>query len=340
MDKRIYICAAIILIFAILGILAYTHLEIYPRKKTVYPSREVFSNNYYAMEKWLKGEGHSVRYNNQFNFNKLPDISEKVIVANSRACSWENAEEIIPWIEQGGFLIICLDNYVLDDYLEEFLFDFGIIIEKASWSEDDLENNITFPVFDRYLSLIVDEDYDIYTMKDSSGLIRLAELPVGNGILTITGRPYFMYNNRLRDEQNANLSWKLTGSRAEGKNGVLIVRAKNDYTPNKSMFGAIMERGNLVPIIISTIILLFAGFWMVIPVFGLVFIDKQKTARPIKDRFSAEIRFLKKHRALNYYLDVYEREHKITENKEKEEKYKYRELINQYRRIFNGTTKI
>ena len=104
-----------------------------------------------------------------------------------------------------------------------------------------------------------------------------------------------------------------------------------------------MERGNLVPVIISSLILIILGFWMVIPVFGLVLPEKQFTARPIKDRFIAEIRFLKKYEALNHYLHVYEREQKCIRNEcgssEKEKIYNYQELINQYRRIFNGTSK-
>jgi hypothetical protein len=70
---------------------------------------------------------------------------------------------------------------------------------------------------------------------------------------------------------------------------------------------------------------------MVIPVFGLVFYEKQKTSRPIRERFTAEIRFLKKYGALNHYLEVYERELKLGENREINKTYSYRELINKLR---------
>jgi len=99
-----------------------------------------------------------------------------------------------------------------------------------------------------------------------------------------------------------------------------------------------MERGNLLPVGISALLLIILGFWMAIPVFGLVTIEKQKSSRPIRDRFIAEIRFLKKYRALDHYLNVYEREKNPEEKTEKKE-YNYRELINQYRRIFYGTEK-
>jgi hypothetical protein len=44
---------------------------------------------------------------------------------------------------------------------------------------------------------------------------------------------------------------------------------------------------------------------MVIPSFGLVFGEKTSPGRPIRDRFLAEIRFLKRYRGLHVYLEVY-----------------------------------
>jgi hypothetical protein len=78
-----------------------------------------------------------------------------------------------------------------------------------------------------------------------------------------------------------------------------------------------MDRGNIVPVIVSALLVIILGFWMVIPVFGLVFSEKQKTARPIRERFLAEIRFLRKYNALNHYLEVYERELKLNDKGEK-----------------------
>jgi hypothetical protein len=78
---------------------------------------------------------------------------------------------------------------------------------------------------------------------------------------------------------------------------------------------------------------------MVIPVFGIVFEDKQRLSRPLKDRFTAEVRFLKKYHALDYYLKSNPAVLNNQQNAEqkKEKIYNYRELINEYRRIFNET---
>jgi len=336
MDKqRIYICIAIILFFALLGILAYNYLEIYPRKKIVYPSSQVLNNNYIALERWLTESGYPVRNVSEFNPASLAEISENVIVVNSWQCNWEDTEEIIPWIEQGGFLVIALNYRSLDDELMEFLYGFGIHVFEYITPVSEQEES--FPSFDNYISFLPVNEEEIFMIKDPDHSVKLVEVPIGKGAITVTGLPLFMYYRNLRDERNASLSWRLTGERAAKNTGVLFIGLRNSYAPRNSLFGAIMERGNLVPVIISAIILILTGFWMVIPAFGLVFSEQQRTSRPMKDRFTAEIRFLKKQQALNYYLEVYEYEHK--ENIIKEEKYNFRELINQYRRIFDGTAK-
>jgi len=336
MDKKLYICAAIILIISIFGLLAYSNLEIYPDKRTIYPSSTAYYNNYLAMERWLKVSGYNVRSGNYFNPDTLDGIQENVIIVHSWMCDWDNMDKIIPWIEDGGFLVICLDNLTYNNNLVDFLLDFGIIVVRYSGVETNRENNKIHPAFDRNISFAINDDKINY-IEDLSGLIRFAELPVGKGALTVTGRPYFMYNSRLKEEPNAKLAWRLTGARAEKDSGVLIVQTQQNTRLERSLFGAIMERGNLVPVIISALILIFTGFWMVIPVFGLVFADKQKTSRPIKDRFNAEIRFLKKYNALDYYLDAFECGRENESNFKNERSYK--EIVNQYRRLINGTAK-
>ena len=353
MDKqRIYICIAIVLFFAAVGALAYNYLEIYPRKRHVFPSREVSSNSYYAMEQWLKQTGHNVRTEEYFYSDMLKTTNEKVVMLLSGTSYRHDAEEIIAWIEQGGFFVVSIDhNNGENEHLFEFLSGFGITVEynqpdltsPREESEDEESEPELQVDFQSRIAFLANEEDNIFVMKDNTGTIRLVEIPVGNGSLTVIGMPIFMYNRNLRKEANAALAWKLTGERADEDNkGILFIRSQNRRAQN-SMLGAILRRGNIVPVVISSIILIFTGFWMAVPVFGLVSVEKQKTSRPIRDRFTAEIRFLKKYQALNHYLHVYEREQKHEnlqrQNTENETIYNYKELINQYRRIFDGTTK-
>jgi hypothetical protein len=146
-------------------------------------------------------------------------------------------------------------------------------------------------------------------IRDGTGVIRAVVVPMGKGTLVVSGRPYFMFNHFLELDLNADLAWALSGEwLGEEESGMLFVRGRGHY---KSLFGKIAERGNILPLALSVLILIVLGFWMVIPLFGLVFYEKPRTARPIGDRFIAEIRFLKKYRALDSYLKTYLREIKF-----------------------------
>ena len=351
MDKRIYICAAVILIFSVLALLAYNYLEIYTEKTYSRPSREARFNNYYAMERWLNETGHSVHFENYFYPEMLTTVIERVVMIHSSAGYWDDADKfILPWIEQGGYLIISMDyfEHVYDELLLDFLSGLGITVEQGY--PDEIVPDEHIPDFGKSLSFLFEDKDEIFSIRDTLGHARLVEVSIGNGALTVISTPLFMNNNNLKKNINADMTWNLTGARATGDNtGILFIRSYKDE--KKSMFGKIMERGNLIPAGISAFLVIFLGFWMVIPVFGLVFDEKQRSSRPIKERFAAEISFLKKYKALDYYLEIYkrelqleresrfEREPRFASNTEMKENYRYRELINKLRSVYNGTDK-
>jgi len=340
MIKRIYIISAIVLILAVCGILAYNNFEIVSVKKWIRPSQEYYSNNFLVLERWLNGSDISVSYSYYFLQENFNDITEKIIILPSWRCFWNYTDEILTWIENGGYLIVYTDRHRTDEEFSNFLSVFGISIDNDRKNVIAPKTNIVYPNMDENISIIVENEEIAYIEYDNSGIIRLADIPFGSGGITITGMPLFMYNKNLREEANAVLTWKLTGERASKDDGVLIIRDGVDAASSNSLLGALFERGNPIPLIVSAFVLIFIGFWMTIPVFGLVLYDKQRNSRPIKDRFTAEIKFLKKQHALTYYLDVYARENKDKITVEKEDTYSYSDLINNYRRIFNGTAKI
>jgi hypothetical protein len=322
MDKRLFICAAITFILALLALLAYKNLELYQDKVYSPPSREIRENNFYALEKWLNETGNDVRIEKQCTPEIISKIPETTAVVFATAGEWKDAQKFLnPWIERGNSLVICLDYYsteINDINLHEFLSGFGIEAEIASgiyWGED-------IPDFSSYVYFTVENEAEAFTIKDANGLIALAEVFQGKGTLTVTGYPHFMQNRYLEKEKNARLSWRLTGERAENK-GVFFVRERQELN---SIFGKIMEKGNLVPLGISIFLIIILGFWMVIPIFGLVFEEKQTNSRPIRERFAAEISFLKKFKSLSYYLEIYERE-KLQEEKSGKKYYSYREIM-------------
>jgi len=292
MGNKIYILIAIILFICLTGVVIYTYFEIYPKQKTIYPSSEVENNSFLAAERWLKATGHNIRITDDFSLLNITEAHERVVIIDYWMFDPEEAESIIEWIKQGHFLIIFEDISKLNTESFDNINKHGLII------------------------------------KEELKGINLAEIKIGKGIINLVSTPRFMYNRYLLDEDNARLTWKLTGGRTDETNmDILFIRRPN-INESKSIFGAIMERGNFTPVIISALLLIFIGFWAVVPCFGLVTNDKQKNSRPINERFTAEIRFLKKYKALDYYLD----------KKEKSD-YSYNELINQYRRKLNGNTK-
>ena len=116
MAKRLPICALIFLVILTLGILAYANLEIYPRAIPVFPSPEVIANDYAALERWLAAGGHPVRTEKKGTLSRLVSGAEKTAFVRASACSWENAGPILmPWITQGGFLLVSLDSALHDD---------------------------------------------------------------------------------------------------------------------------------------------------------------------------------------------------------------------------------
>ena len=368
MDKKILICAAIIFILALLAILAWNNLEIYQGKRIILPSDEVSGNIYYAMDQWLMQTGHNVRIENFFNPYLLADTTEKIIMISSRTYSWYSTEEIIKWIERGGCFILCLEptNNILNQNLLEFLLRFGIIAEYTPpvygiWDDEAQETNRqtndevnrgenNYPDFYTHISFTITEKENVFTMKDADGNIRLVEIPFRDGLLIVTGIPLFMYNYNIGKEANSVLTWNLTGARLSGdpnsylqnteenSKGILFFRNKN-VNRTFSIFGPIIESGNIVPVIVSALILIFAGFWMVIPSFGKILNEKKQMSRPIKDRLTAEIRFLKKYRALDYYLESLPRETSPEVPRNDNRTYNDKDLINLYRSKLNGTSK-
>jgi hypothetical protein len=365
MNKRFVICTVIFLVLMTLGILAYASLEIYPRKVPVFPSRDVISNDYFALERWLAETGHPVRVEKRGGLFRIVSGPEKTAFVHASACDWENSGVILkPWIEQGGFLLISLDYSFYDDDLSGFLADMGIRQDEYPSGEDENEEDeetaeplaaIDEPLdetsvsdFDRSVQFFIDTakaanaGAKVFAIKDHTGAVRLAGLSLGKGALAVTGRPRFMLNNYLDRETNARLAWDLTGARTSAENPALLFIREKRVT--KGFLGKIADRGNFLPLVTSALILVILGFWMVIPVFGLVFSEKRNRARPIRERFLAEIRFLKKYGALQSYLEIYMRELKLRgregdiaefEQAPQPGRMKYRDIISALRKLEN-----
>ena len=308
-NKRLIIFLIIIVTLALAGVLIYSKFEIYERKVSTPPLREARSNNLAVLERWLRAWGYQTRHEKKSNAYHIAEAGENTVMAYAGFCDWENAGSVlVPWIENGGNLILCLDEgNNVSEPLAGFLADRGVQIYDPD-DDDEAEPlpEAEAPDFDLWgTCFLLAENTagsNISAVKDTEGNIRLVHAKIGRGTLTVMGTPVFMYNSRLRNESNARLTWSLTGAQMEHNSTLIIIR---DRHTAQGLFGKIAERGNFLPLIVSVLLLIIIGFWMVIPPCGPVYTEKKTSARPLRQRFLAEIYFLKKYDALETYLYIY-----------------------------------
>ncbi|MCL2793531.1 MAG: DUF4350 domain-containing protein [Spirochaetaceae bacterium] len=296
---------------AIIAIFAYNLFEIYENTTYKRPSRQARTNEYLAMERWLNRTGHAVRVIPYAEPSTILSASEKTIVVLLSSFRWQpdTYSRLQQWIENGGNLILCInieEREVRQSALIGLLSSFGVEVNfytpeargAFSASNDD------FPTFSSSISFAIHQPMttEIFANEDAFGKIRLVRIPKKNGSITLSGNPVFMTSHNLNREKNALLSWSLTGEQDIEKKGVLFIRGiKTEH----GFFGKLAERGNFSPLLISVLVLIVVGFWMVIPVFGFLTGDEERPGKPMRERFLAEARFLKKYKRLGSYLEIY-----------------------------------
>jgi hypothetical protein len=344
--------ALIGIIASALGLLflfGFSQLEVYPRIRQIPASREVRADPFYALEKWLGSSGHPVRLEHSGDFSAYPAGFVRglggregvVFLESSLFYSWDRAEEVfLPWLREGGSLIISLNpswDESIDEGLHDFLGSLGISVEdgmnlpdseeetgeEETGSEDqpgslgetdEAEEETQRPFFHwRFRFSPAGEDpagenpvTRLVLIGGREGSGRVAELFLEKGSLTVMGLPFFMYNGSLGEEVNARLAWDLTAGKTTAERPeILFVRGGR---PVKSLTGRLLERGNLLPPLAAALVLILTGFWMLIPSFGIPRQERPEGPRSIRERFRAEARFLKRHRSLGVYAEAYIRE--------------------------------
>ena len=331
-NKRQFPIALVVILFfiAIVAVFCFTQLEIVPGKRRVGPSREVRDNSFYALEKWLTENDRPVRLLSEGTLDTMLDAPEKTIfVKNSSFRVNADPALLIPWLEEGNQLIISLDqeiNYRLKEFMESLgitiaaspnaIFntddtedetDYSFIIEEENSGETDQEKS---PFFDWNISFKRKDPetplkYPAQVIN-SNGNTKLIKFEIGKGWLIFTGEANFLKNNALREKQNVNLAAEIFLAHSpEDGGGILFLRP---ISGERHLMGNLAERGNPAALFISIGLLIVAGFWMSIPVFGRFRPAPEKPGKPLHERFLAEGRFLKKNYALGKYIETYEKE--------------------------------
>ena len=295
---------------------AYSLFELFPRTRQIPPSREARVNQYLALDRWLQKHGIQVRTESSGNLSMISRAEERRIFIQTSLFRWsdEAVKYLVRWIEEGGTLFLVLDRMPAqtdrmstqwhDEEPIIFLEKFGIEARAgaAMANHGVYRLSAELPNFDRRVSFYVEGD-EALTLKDGFGLTRLVQLNHGKGTLIVSGQPRFLLSGALDRTPNARLAWAIfAGNENEGW---LFIRGA---TRVRGLLGTLFREGNLTVLLVSIFVLLVVSFWAVIPMFGLVRGDDEKPGKPLRERFLAEGRFLKKYGALGLYCQVYIKE--------------------------------
>jgi hypothetical protein len=338
-----------------LVLLGFSQLELYPRRSRVPASREVRANSFYALEKWLASSGHPVRSTYRV-FS--PDLAgfirelsgrEGIVFLESSLFSWNEAEEaLLPWLREGGALLLSL-NPAWDEELEGDLLDFFDSLKIRVQDEKDLpdpeaeEAGAYFEAeaetgADGREGVGKDEGLPLFHRRfrfSGTGENPAGERDGGGNSAGEEAGPVFLKDHqglgRLAEIPLGRGSLTVIGlplfmynsNLKEAANARLAWDLTAGKSPAerpeilfvrsgqavKSLTGRLLERGNILPLLAAALFLILTGFWMLIPSFGIPRRENPDGGpRSIRERFRAEALFLKKHRALGLYLEAYIRE--------------------------------
>jgi hypothetical protein len=290
-----------------------TQLERVREDRLTPPSRDAFSNPYLVLDRWMDAAKIGNRVLSEGDIAAVLAGPEKTVFIENSCFDWSETgaprsrAALTRWMENGGTLVISWDSP--DEDLEDYLEGFGIAEdpgEERFFVEDTSPFNL-----DRTKGLRVEDEKlrgnggvaGVEVLR-SAGAVRLVTLPVGKGRLTVTGQAFFLRSFSLRGTDNANLTWNLLLKPGKA-GGVLSFR---DLGQDRRFFGALLDRGNPAAFLAAAGFLIITGFWMVIPLFGRPRSAPELPGKPLRERFLAEGRFLKKYGALHTRNEIYKPE--------------------------------
>ncbi|MDR2471483.1 MAG: hypothetical protein LBD09_05180 [Treponema sp.] len=355
---RFPLILVLILAAAVLGIAVFckTQLEIVDDVRRKGASRLAQANSYLALERWLQAAGRAVRGHSAGTVDTILRGPERIIFVEDSRFNWTGqngtaAELLIPWIREGGRLVVSLDAYA-NRSLELFMEALGI--ESMDPFDDDFDNvneenepgggdraaetgrepetperqtAPRRPVLDNQKRFRIREQKSVVDKIRIMegwipGSIALVWLELDRGWVVFTGEAVFLHNDWLSMPENAALAGELfldkpnaaaeTAKSAESAEtagssagGILLIRG---LTGDRRILGNLADRGNPAALVTALALVIIAGFWMALPGFGRFRPPPEKPGKPLRERFLAEGRFLKKYRALGKYIEIYRRE--------------------------------
>ena len=309
MHKKIIGFSLALLALGIGAFIFNRNFEIVDYNKYFPPSREAQINNYLALQRWLVSEGYYIREDREIDADSLAGAFEKTIFLQSNLIEWDEVfiQTLDERIVNGGRIILSLNNYrnrADNEFLGEYLESLGLEFVEPGEYRYDIDRESDVPVYTRNVTFNEPENA-VLVLKDQYNYPRLVEFSRGTGTITVTGIPSFMRNSNIDKEPNALISWylfaALPGGNADGD--ILFIRGQQRA---EGGIGRIFQRGNFLIVIIAALVLIIAGFWKAVPVFGVVRVE-EKTGKALAERFLAEGLFLKRFKSLDVYRSMCEK---------------------------------
>jgi hypothetical protein len=222
----------------------------------------------------------------------VSQAKEKMVFIQAPLFDWADgaADYLTRWVDDGGTLLLVLDNTVVWQEKEPI-----ILLEKFGISAEEI---------------LPRRNYRNSTGRNvteyRNGATRFEQAKRGSGKIVALADSDFLRSSNLGEEPNTRLAWALFASEHDSaESGWLFIRGK---TRVRGLLGTIFRQGNFAVFLVSIFALLAVCFWAVIPGFGLVKWDDEKSSRSLRERFLAEGRFLKSYGALDFYSQAYVRE--------------------------------
>ncbi|MDR2313598.1 MAG: hypothetical protein LBE02_03610 [Spirochaetaceae bacterium] len=309
MNQKSFYAVIFLFILAItaLAIIFYvTQLEWRPAPQWVEPSAEAETNPLLALERWLDSTGIGYRKKEQGNIQDILKGAEQTVFIQASRFDWSGAGEgLTRWIAQGGFLVISQDypEDTPEEELEGYLETLGLVNGETLSNQDAEDAAFLLDAARGYRITEKPPPVERIAVLWRSGGIRLVSLYIGKGRLTVTGNAYFLNSSFLKD--NADLAWDLLLNPGKTGGVLFIQKPYQNLLQDNPFFGRLFTRGNPAALFIAAGLLVFIGFWMVIPLFGRSKPVPELPGKALRERFLAEGRFLKKYRAVDRYLEIY-----------------------------------
>jgi hypothetical protein len=336
-DRQSLVIFLVILgVVLLAGVFFKTQMEIAPYITWTEPSKEVKDNEYLAFERWLEQLGFTLTFSTIGSVETVLNAKEKTVFIQNSRFNWTQYEQLYPWIENGGHLIVSIDTEAPGEELEHFMKELGVKKrafgyrykdkdeEDAAEPEPDSGKD-TFSELPReevspalgwevFFSVTANPETDKHIFVMGNSTIKLVKVEQEQGWVVFTGQTPFLKNYNIQSDTldiqenkqrkpNVELAGDLFLDTPE--KAVLFIR---QLSHQRHLLGLLAERGNPMALGISVALLVVIGFWMVIPSFGRNKPEPQRPGKPLRERFLSEGTFLAKYHALGKYIDVYRKE--------------------------------